>query len=131
MSRFRSRFVAVWLVAFWLLATQHCRLEAVGLLDSHAEASPGCCATGEVHCDHDGCEIVESRGANLPATTKVSPPPLALYPCVICASVALPEQEPLPRVRADEFGRPPGWVTAWQFERRAAAPAHAPDSLIV
>lgn len=123
--------MAVCLLAFWLVATHHCALEAAGLFDSHAKTEHAGCTGGEDHCAHDGCELVEDGGYRAEdSAIKVLSPQLSLCLTTLVAELAAPR----PPVRiapavAEQIFRPMEWVPAWHFVRRAAAPAHAPDSL--
>ena len=128
-SRFRNRFGAMFVVAFWLLATQHCGLEAAGIFDSHAaEPTQGCCPGGEAHCSHDGCELVEGRGVNLLSAAKAPQPHLELcLSLLLSLGVEVPEPEPAPRVRGEAFGRPLEWIATWQFVQRTALSPRAPS----
>lgn len=61
-SSWRSKLAIVLLAAFWLTATQHCGLEAAGVLaGGHGETSSpsGCCPTTADGCLTDGCATVE------------------------------------------------------------------------
>jgi hypothetical protein len=129
-----NRLAVVFLLAVWLAATQHCGLEAAGLFATHTEegAAGGCCKSSDVGCEIDGCDTVEkgeyrsdARGA------KVAAPELAECLALICSTVlnAYPPSDTrvIERIRSKASL---DWVPTWQFERRAAAPAHAPDSLI-
>lgn len=125
MRYFRKRF-AVFMAAFWLLATQHCALEAAGLwLDSgHAT---DCCATAQ-GCGSDGCRVVEDGGYK-PSTEmlKVSAPDLLDCACLLClgaAPIEVPESDLLP---AGLVERPREWVPTWQFVQRAALSPRAPS----
>lgn len=130
MRLFRNRFVAGLVVAFWLLATQHCGLEAAGVLEAHApEPAPVCCPGGDAHCAHDGCELVEGGGINLSPTAKAPQPALTLCLCLLGASAEAPAPEP-PRVRGEEFGRPLEWIATWQFVQRAALSPRAPSLVL-
>lgn len=129
MSRVRHKLVAVFLLAFWLLATQHCGLEAAGLLEPHTASDQTCCPGGEAHCSHDGCEMVEDgnyRGDS--GTAVISAPQFADCLCFICWNLSVPPLE----VREDNsptesFERPLNWVPTWQFVQRAALSPRAPS----
>lgn len=137
MSAVRNKLLSVLLLAFWLVATQHCGLEAAGLFSSHSgeSAAVGCCASNEHEkksgCVSDGCELVESGHYRTDLGAKLVVPALAPCFCVLCTHfcVAPPEPEVL-LVATDRVELASAWVPVWQFERRAAAPAHAPDPLI-
>lgn len=128
MRRFHNRFVAVFVVAFWLLATQHCGLEAAGVYDSHAaETDHVCCPGGEEHCSHDGCELVEDRGVNLSSPAKAPQPHLAVWVSLLSLGVEVPEPEPALRVQGEDYGRPGEWIAGWQFVQRTALSPRAPS----
>lgn len=130
----RYRLLSVFFVALWLMATQHCALEAAGLFADHgtAEASGGCCGAKAKGCETDGCKTIEDGQYRSEARlVKAVAPDLTSSGCLLCVHLLLAE----PKVDAafavkDRWNEAPDWVPSWQFERRAAAPAHAPDSLI-
>lgn len=125
----RHRFLSLLLVAFWFLATQHCVLEAAELFSDHAA---GCCSTQADGCEKDGCKAVEEGQYRTDAKTlKASAPDLAVVALLLSTRLLLvPPASDAPLLALKRRHVAPAWVPAWQFERRAAAPAHAPDSLI-
>lgn len=129
MSAPRHRFLSLLLVAFWFLATQHCVLEASELLSDHAA---GCCSTQADGCEKDGCKAVEDGQYRTDAKSlKASAPDLAVVALLLCPRLLLaPPASDAHLVASKRQHTAPAWVPSWQFERRAAAPAHAPDSLI-
>jgi hypothetical protein len=79
----------------------------------------------------DACSVVED-GHYQPSLSNIKIAPSLTYMCACCLCVRAIESDG-PDARAvyvAEITRPRDWVPTWQFERRAAAPAHAPDSLI-
>lgn len=132
MNRLRI-MIAVLLAALWLPATQHCGLEAAGLLADQCGDGRGptdCVANG--NCANDDCGTLEGGDYRSDvAPLKLSSP--QWFTCVfllseaIAATPAEPDSAP---TAGDALDRPREWVPGWQFERRAAAPAHAPDTLI-
>lgn len=117
------------MAAFWLLATQHCGLEAAGLLAQgceQADGQHGCDATEHAA---DGCQIVESptyKASN--ATVKVSAPQLVLsfsFAFVNAAKAALTEVVKTPSWRYAE--RPRDWVPGRNFVQRTALSPRAPS----
>jgi hypothetical protein len=127
----RHRFLAVFAVAFWLLATHHCGLEAAGIFDAHAaELAQDCCTGGELHCSHDGCEVIEGSGILYSTGAKAPQPSLAVCLCLMCPRGYVAERGPAPRQRGDEFGRPLGWIATWQFVQRAAPLSRAPSLVL-
>ena len=129
MLRF-TKLVSLLLVSLWLPATLHCQLEALGL---HALFS---CPETAAHSDHtendcayDGCKTVES-GQIVFSQSRIIPAPLPASVCAVMhyllqvaprtaapESFAIHQNETLPIQRT------------WQFVRRAALPARAPDRL--
>lgn len=129
----RNRFLSLLLVAFWFLATQHCVLEASELFSHHeTSAAIGCCSTQSEGCEADGCKAVEDGQYRTDAKTlKASAPDLAVVALLLCPQLVLaPSADDTGLTAKERRQVAPDWVPAWQFERRAAAPAHAPDSLI-
>lgn len=131
--RVSSSMLSVLLLAIWLAATQHCALEAAGLLDGHAgHEAPECCPSesdrGDA-CAHDGCLVVEG-GSFTTANSTIKVPGPSMHACIIpLHEVLVPpiaEMSQAPGLtRGIEEAR--GWVPAWHFERRAAPPPRAPS----
>lgn len=126
----RARPLLAWLlVAVWLPVTAHCEFERAGLLPPALEA---CCpddsaedAQGEEPCADDPCAVVES-GFTKAMAAKVTVLPPALVPCLYAIVPDEPDDETAPvspRVDDSSWARP----NTWQFVRRAALPARAPD----
>jgi hypothetical protein len=110
--------------AFWLLATQHCGLEAMGFaLDSNHNAAH--CASGE---DIDACKTVEKVGFKLMGNgVSVPAPDLLVCLLLICApSIPAAGCDGGSGMPADFIERPRGWVSTWQFVQRAALSPRAP-----
>lgn len=120
------------LLALWLPATQHCTLEAAGLIApeaEHAETS-SCCDTDE-RCSHDGCGLVENgliKTAD--ASFKVPAPDLSVCLCFLCVQLVLPAAPDAPAVPVTAAEHPLDWLPTWQFERRAAPPVRAPGCIV-
>lgn len=112
----------------WVPVTQHCELEAVGLIAEQ------CASTGHVDghsCGGDSCSEVE-KGAYKPASAdlKVPSPLLLACACAVCAAMAvvIPPVEELPSPTAVE---PPGELrSTWQFVQRAAPLSRAPSATL-
>ena len=125
MSRL-SKLAAVLLVALWLPATLHCRLEAAGL-DWHWLGVHEHDAANAEHCTEDNCHPIEgqvykpvTKGTSVtpPAESAVAPFLTALLgACDGCAEPALSPTRP---------GPPAEWNVAWQFSTRAAPSSQAP-----
>lgn len=128
---FLRRIIAIALLALWMPMTQHCGLEAAGLVAAevpHAASAP-CCVSGD-RCSHDGCEIVES-GLSKPSVEKisVSAPDFSVCLNFLCLQL-LSLDSPVDSVTSvSASGRPLDWTPVWQFVRRAAPLARAPSQL--
>lgn len=127
------KLAALLLATLWLPATLHCQLESLGLdtffacADQPAETSH---ANGDT-CLDDGCQGIESGQF---ALTK-SKLDLLQLPALACVCVAC-FQQLAPPAPASEFFAVHQEKTlplqrTWQFARRAALPARAPDTLNV
>lgn len=125
----RRKFFAAFLLAIWLVATQHCGLEAAGVFDSHCDpAAPACVSGPTEHCVGDGCEVVESGSYRIDAAdVQVAAPEFTTFLGLLCLNIAAPD----PAVSAgsptaDAFERPLGWMPTRHFARRAASLPGAP-----
>lgn len=128
-SGFR-KIVTLVLLALWLPTTQHCGLEAAGLIAAEVPhgADAGCCQMGGGPCTHDGCHVVESsliKSSN--ELIKGPTPSLAACTCFLCLEFLPPvvAVEPLLAVTASDSAE--HWVPVWQFVRRAAPLSRAPS----
>jgi hypothetical protein len=128
-SRLRS-LVALVLLTLWLPITQHCGLEAAGLIEADASHDAvGCCRESSDPCTHDGCAVVES-GFTKPALVALKvAPPAAACACLLCLPLWTPEPAAVPVLTAASPDRPLDWVPAWHFVRRAAPLSRAPSTL--
>jgi hypothetical protein len=125
------KVVALLLATLWLPATVHCQLESLGLdaffactdngsEDAHSEGTS---------CTDDGCQTIET-GQVAVAKSRIDAASLAL---VACAShfclFEIPAPEAAPEFVASRQGATLPLQRTWQFARRAALPARAPDTL--
>lgn len=119
--------VSLLLIAVWLPATQHCALEAVGLV---AKTCSDNCVTGE-SSPSDGCGTVEDGAYKSSlGLVKVPVPAVLAHVGYLCAFLAQPEPRGVTIISPREsFDRPRDWVSTWQFVRRAAPPSRAPTLL--
>jgi hypothetical protein len=121
------KVTAFLLLALWLPVTQHCGLDAAGLVSAtHVEQHASSC--GEL-CVCDGCATIED-GAYRPSDTYVKVPPLSVCACIFCLQIASLASDDSPALPTGSFDRPPDWVTTWHIVRRAAPPSRAPTLLI-
>lgn len=129
MTRTVYRLVALCLALVWGPATMCCALETAGLDALCSDAS--CHENGSGNETTGGCCVLEDGNyQSTVSTLKVAPSLTAHCVCFICVKSFAPELEIREAAVVSAIGRPRDWVPIWQFERRAAAPAHAPDSLI-
>lgn len=94
-----------------------------------------CCSQGSCHDDSktptDNCSLLEGghyQGAV--SLVKIAPAMVQKCACLICLRPVAPKAELNAVVFVTDIARPRDWIPIWQFERRAAAPAHAPDSSV-
>ncbi len=125
MVRF-GRVLLFALLAVWLPATLHCRLEAAGFFESHcAEEQAG--AAGD-DCKDDACPTVEQALYKDSSATLAVAAPAECHVPDCCALLLAPElllgEPALSPVRH----APPSELTVrWHFIARAAPPARAPN----
>lgn len=128
MPRILYRLVALCLAFAWVPATMCCSLEAAGwdVLCSNVD-----CQKDSGQSAADGCDAVDA-GLYQSSSPSVK---IALTVATLCACATRlfafeRDFESRKAVCVAETTRTRDWIPVWQFERRAAAPAHAPDSLI-
>lgn len=131
MRRVRQLSLACLALVLWLWGTQHCTLEAAGVLDDVGLSAP-CESDRSGHCATDGCDTVENGAYRTADATIQVPAPEAICPdCCLCLALLAP--------RAEEFVcfatvapvvSDLSWVPVWHFERRMAAPSRAPSPLL-
>jgi len=123
--------LALLLLGLWFTASQHCALEAVGLLpDScHDETQS---AAGQT-CADDSCAALESARYHAAVAQIAVPAPtvhegLGLIGAALAWRCAADERAPAPATT--ETAHPRDWVPIWHFVRRAAPPSRAPTWLV-
>lgn len=121
------RFIAILLMAVWLPAVMHCRLEAATGTDC---CKPAAAESSDHHdCGDDICGVIEGDFTRA-TTAECSPPPPALHEIPAAAQLVPPlvlACSPPPR-GLPEFGNaPPDLVPSRHFAERTALPARAPD----
>lgn len=117
------------MAAFWLLATQHCGLEAAGLLTQGCEQIDGDHNCGATEHVADGCHLVEGTGYKTSNTAvQVPAPQLVASLCLSSVNVLEPAAEQsLAATLAQYTERPRDWVPTWRFVQRTALPSRAPS----
>lgn len=124
------RVTAVLMLALWLPASAHCRLEAAGAnlgTDCCGEASTPAAAPG---CDLNVCSPLEGAVPN-PASALMSVPAPVLCHCLF-APLSIPPvsvacSPPVTGI-VEASTAPPEIVQSYHFVVRTALPARAPDS---
>lgn len=121
-----SHLLSLVLLTLWLPVTQHCNLEAIGLIA--LECPDGCTAgAGE---SKDSCADLETGLYKVTGDLLKAPAP-DLLACDLFLRVdpvdwvTRPEPMLLPAEPSRE--RPLDWVTTWNFVRRTAPPSRAPS----
>ena len=127
------RIAAILLLALWLPALLHCRLEAAGVLfgagccdDDHASAPAP--ASSE-SCESDSCGVAEGEFMSPSSTVSVASAPV-LHACLLDVEWTWPAPAVSPPpldgiVEADSA--PPEIVRTWVFVSRAAPSPRAPS----
>ncbi len=123
-----GRILLFALLALWLPATMHCRLEMAGFLPAHDACAAEHSGGSGTDCKDDVCPTVEEAlfKDSAPALAIAAPPEchlpgnLALLP-VLFAGFAEPA------LAFVHHASPPELRVAWQFITRAAPPARAPS----
>lgn len=123
--------IALLLLALWLPVTQHCGLEAAGVLGSEAEChiSGDCEADhAKAPCDADNCQSVED-GAYKPSFSPRLVTGPSVLACLCCLRVISPETIVVPLVSPARTNPPPELTPSWQFIARAAPSPRAPTAV--
>lgn len=118
-------------LALWLWGTQHCTLEAAGVLD-HVGIESACDSDENNHCVADGCDEVENGAYRVTDSSIQVPAPEAVCPdCCLCLALLTPQEEqPVCFATAEPVVSDLSWVPVWHFERRMAPPSRAPSLLL-
>lgn len=125
MIRF-GRVLLFALLALWLPATLHCRLEAAGVFDAHCSETPAA-QTGE-ECADDVCPTVEQGlYKDSSATIAVTAPAECHVPDCCALLLALDRLVVEPVLSPVRHAPPSELTVGWQFLTRAAPPARAPS----
>jgi hypothetical protein len=130
MMRLFYRLFAFCLALYWVPATGHCRIEALGL--EFATCADSCHDKAPMGPTHDGCDVVESGLYKCGADTAKVPAPsvTTLCACLICLRDPAPETASGPGIATAEAVRPRDWVPTWHFMRRAALSPRAPSLVL-
>lgn len=119
------RIFALLLLTVWLPVTQHCGLEAAGLIAEQCLGDYG----PNPRVSKDGCAMVENGAfeSAMAALRALAPDWIAAgdFPrleLVVLAMAGHDAGRPAPA-----YARPLDWVTTWQFVQRAAPSPRAPS----
>lgn len=126
--RRRYQFIALLLLAVWLPVTQHCGLEAAGLLGGTVQCTD--CLPGQP-CPKDDCGTIESgQFKSTPDVVCVPAPMLSVLACLHCLYAANAAAVDLAVVTHRRLAETPrDWVPCWHFVRRTSPPSRAPSLL--
>jgi hypothetical protein len=121
------QIIATVLLALWLPATQHCDLEAAGItVLAHGDHASSTCKDT---CADDACHAIEGVSLIKDANSlRALPAPVTTLCGCLLNLLAPPELEE--NFAAFTAGEPPQVRVlhrTWQFVRRTALPARAPD----
>lgn len=125
MIRF-GRVLLFALLALWLPATLHCRLEAAGFFEPHC-AEEQAAATG-TDCKDDACPAVEQDLYKDSSAAVIVAAPLECHVPDCGALLLSPDRLAVEPTLSPVRHAPPSELTVrWQFIARAAPPARAPN----
>lgn len=121
--------VALLLLALWLPATQHCGLEAAGVLNADCHA-PGDASSDhdKSPCDTDNCQSVEA-GAYTSHFLIIQIAPPAVFACLPGLPEIFRPTIQVPLIARSRTNPPPELAPTWQFIARAAPSPRAPCRL--
>jgi hypothetical protein len=120
------RFAAWLLLAVWLPATLHCRMEMAGLGEApHDSCCTGVTADSGSDCVGDSCANIENSLIKDSAPELHLAAPITLCPLCCAALVRAVRIEPV--LSPERHAPPLALKVAWQFIERAAPPARAPS----
>ena len=127
------KVIALLLATLWLPATVHCQLEGVGLnsLFACADTAADVAHADGSECADDACQTLES-GQVAVSKSRIDAASLALLACTchFCLfEISAPEA--VTEIFAVHQEKTLPLQRTWQFARRAALPARAPDTLNV
>lgn len=124
MIRF-GRFLLFALLALWLPATLHCKLEAAGVFEEHC-TDEGSSAT-DAGCTDDACPTIEDAlYKDSAAKLTVTAPAECHIPDCCALLLTLDRLTVAPALSPLRHAPPPELRVTWQFVTRAAPPARAP-----
>ena len=127
MIRF-GRFLLFALLALWLPATMHCRLEAAGFFEAHDACADEQAAGSGTDCKDDACPTVEEALYKETANALVvSAPAECFLPDGVAQLIAFQASTAASVLSPTRHIPPAEIAVGWQFIARAAPPSRAPS----
>jgi hypothetical protein len=126
-----TKFIALLLLALWLPVTQHCDLQAAGVLASPSDCHEAADCPPEHQqksCESDNCQTVESSALQNSFTKLKLTAPTALV-CLCCLHDITPATISVRLISPAQTDVPPELAPTWQFTTRAAPAPRAPGYL--
>jgi hypothetical protein len=121
-----GRFLLFALLALWLPATLHCKLEAAGVFEEHCTDETT--AATDAGCTDDACPTIEEGFYKDSAAKLTIAAPAECHVPACCAHLlALDRLAVEPALSPNRHVSPPELGVTWQFVTRAAPPARAPS----
>lgn len=134
-ARLFSKVLCFLLLTTWSVASEHCTLEAVGLIAGSSDAA-ACCddAAPADECTEDSCQVVEGTACRAPHDQlQISAPnliPVITPELLTVLTTMSPPPATLPRWSYGVEAPSLDWLPTRHFARRAAALSRAPGSLV-
>jgi hypothetical protein len=127
MIRFGRSLLFV-LLALWLPATMHCRLEAAGFFEAHDDCATEQLATTGSDCKDDACPTVEDAlFKESSAALAVHAPGECFLPDGLALLIETDAHSAASLLSPTRHVPPAELAVGWQFIARAAPPARAPN----
>jgi hypothetical protein len=116
------------LLALWLPATMHCRLEAAGFFEAHDDCAAEPAGSDGTDCRDDACPTVEDalfKESSLALT--VQAPAECFLPDGLALVIEADASTAAPLLSPTRHVPPAALAVGWHFIARAAPPARAPS----
>ena len=132
--RLFSKVLCLLLLTTWSVASEHCSLEAIGLIGAEAATTPCCDDGGNTECSDDSCQVVEGIACRAPSDQlSVAAPHLiaAITPDFLALPTALaPPKATLPRWSYGVAAPSHAWLPDRHFTQRTAPLSRAPGYVV-
>ena len=127
MIRF-GRILLFVLLALWLPATMHCRLEAAGFFAAHDDCAAEQAGNDSTDCKDDACPTVEDAlFKESSAALAVHAPAECFLPDGLALLIETDADTAASLLSPTRHVPPAALAVGWQFIARAAPPARAPN----